>query len=204
MGATELTRYEDLKHNVDHLRLIQFGITVADVSGNIGGTWEFNLRFDLSTDLFVSQSIQFLQDSGVDFDRLRRDGIHFDMFAQLLSRVVARHRNLCWVTFHGLYDLSHTLKTVTKRPLPPSVAAFPSVLGIVFGDVVDIKYMARFCHGLRGDKLQVDKSKARRGWEGIRDDGAAAGRVRGKEREELRRNELTAESKMNKLINPLD
>ncbi|KAB5513982.1 hypothetical protein DKX38_027888 [Salix brachista] len=153
IGATESTRYEDLKHNVDHSRMIQFGITVADVSGNIGGTWEFNLRFDLSRDLFVSQSIQFLQDNGIDFDRLRRDGIHFDMFAQLLSRVVARHRNLCWVTFHGLYDLSHTLKTVTNRPLPPSVAAFASQLGIVFGDVVDIKYMARFCHGLRGGEM---------------------------------------------------
>ncbi|KAJ6354567.1 hypothetical protein OIU77_005219 [Salix suchowensis] len=75
------------------------------------------------------------------------------MFAQLLSRVVARHRNLCWVTFHGLYDLSHTLKTVTNRPLPPSVAAFASQLGLVFGDVVDIKYMARFCQGLRGGEL---------------------------------------------------
>ncbi|KAJ6856521.1 CCR4-associated factor 1 [Populus alba x Populus x berolinensis] len=54
IDATDLTRYEDLKHNVDLLRLIQVGITVADATGNIGGTWEFNLRFDLSKDLFVS------------------------------------------------------------------------------------------------------------------------------------------------------
>jgi len=153
IDATDLTRYEDLKHNVDPLRLIQFGITVADASGKIGGTWEFNLRFDLSKDLFVSQSIQFLQDNGIDFDKLRRDGIDFDMFAQLLSRVVAKHRNVCWVTFHGLYDLSHTLRTVTNRPLPHSLAGFTSLLGIVFGDVVDIKYMARFCQGLRGGEL---------------------------------------------------
>ncbi|KAJ6435018.1 hypothetical protein OIU84_000290 [Salix udensis] len=159
MAAAKITavwrqNFQQEIFRLDAALLIQFGITVADVSGNIGGTWEFNLRFDLSRDLFVSQSIQFLQDNGVDFDRLRRDGIHFyDMFAQLLSRVVARHRNLCWVTFHGLYDLSHTLKTVTNKPLPPSVAAFASQLGIVFGDVVDIKYMARFCHGLRGGEL---------------------------------------------------
>ncbi|KAJ6856560.1 CCR4-associated factor 1 [Populus alba x Populus x berolinensis] len=149
----DLTRYKDLRHNVDPLRLIQFGITVADARGNIGGTWEFNLRFDLSKDLFVSRSIQFLQDNGIDFDNLRRDGIDFDMFAQLLSRVVARHQNLCWVTFHGLYDLSHTLRAVTNRPLPHSVVDFTSLLGIVFGDVVDIKYMARFCQGLRGGEL---------------------------------------------------
>uniref|UniRef100_A0A6N2NIJ8 Uncharacterized protein n=1 Tax=Salix viminalis TaxID=40686 RepID=A0A6N2NIJ8_SALVM len=43
--------------------------------------------------------------------------------------------------------------TVTNRPLPPSVAAFASQLGIVFSDLVDIKYMARFCHGLRGGEL---------------------------------------------------
>ena len=151
--ATDLTRYEDLRHNVDPLRLIQFGITVVDASGNIGGTWEFNLRFDMSKDLFVSRSIQFLQDNGIDFDKLRRDVIDFNMFSHLLSRVVAKHRNLCWVIFHGLYDLSHTLRTVTNRPLPHSVAGFTSLLGIVLGDVVDIKYMARFCQGLRGGEL---------------------------------------------------
>ncbi|XP_011026652.1 PREDICTED: putative CCR4-associated factor 1 homolog 8 [Populus euphratica] len=153
IDATNLTCYEDLKHNVDLLRLIQFGITVADASDKIGGTWEFNLRFDLSKDLFVSQSIQFLQDNGIDFDKLRRAGIDFDMFSQLLSRVVAKHRNLCWVTFHGLYDLSHTLRTMTNRPLSHSVAGFMSLLGIVLGDVVDIKYMACFCQGLRGGEL---------------------------------------------------
>ncbi|KAJ6856519.1 LOW QUALITY PROTEIN: hypothetical protein NC651_038226 [Populus alba x Populus x berolinensis] len=152
IDATDLTRYEDLKHNVDLLRLIQVGITVADATGNIGGTWEFNLRFDLSKDLF---SIQLLQNNCIDFDKLRRDGIDFDMFAQLFSGVVVKHRNLCWVTFHGLYDLSHTLRTMTNRPLPHSVAGFTSLLGIVFGDVVDIKYTARFCKGLRGGELSL-------------------------------------------------
>jgi CCR4-NOT transcription complex subunit 7/8 len=33
------------------------------------------------------------------------------------------------------------------------LAGFTSLLGIVFGDVVDIKYMARFCQGLRGGEL---------------------------------------------------
>ncbi|KAJ6957292.1 hypothetical protein NC653_039279 [Populus alba x Populus x berolinensis] len=69
------------------------------------------------------------------------------MFAQLFSGVVAKHRNLYWVTFHGLYDLSHTLRTVTNRPLPHSVAGFTSLLDIVFGDVMDIKYTTRFCRG---------------------------------------------------------
>ncbi|KAG6740401.1 hypothetical protein POTOM_055850 [Populus tomentosa] len=67
------------------------------------------IRFSLSkTREFVgivmslSKSIQFLQNNGIDFDKLRKDGIDFDMFAQLLSGVVAKHRNLCWVTFQGL------------------------------------------------------------------------------------------------------
>ena len=111
------------------------------------------MQFNLSKDLSVSRSIQFLQDNGIDFDKLRRDGIDFDMFAQLLSRVVAKHQNLCWVTFHGLYDLSHTLRAVKNRPLPHSLAGFTSLLGIVFGEVMDIKYMTRFCQGLRGGEL---------------------------------------------------
>ncbi|KAJ6957291.1 hypothetical protein D5086_031620 [Populus alba] len=75
------------------------------------------------------------------------------MFTQLLSGVVAKHRNLCWVTFQGLYDLSHTLRTVTNRPLPHSVNGFTSLFGIVFGDVVDIKYRACFFQGLRSGEL---------------------------------------------------
>ncbi|KAJ6862404.1 hypothetical protein NC652_039294 [Populus alba x Populus x berolinensis] len=75
--------------------------------------------------------------------------------ASILTSVVVKHRNLCWVTFHGLYDLSHTLRTVTNRPLPHSVAGFTSLLGIVFGDVVDIKYTACFFQGLRGGEVSL-------------------------------------------------
>ncbi|KAJ6862402.1 CCR4-associated factor 1-like protein 8 [Populus alba x Populus x berolinensis] len=42
---------------------------------------------------------------------------------------------------------------MTNRPLSHSVAGFTSLLGIVFGDVVDIKYRAYFFQELRGGEL---------------------------------------------------
>ena len=42
--------YQNIKKNVDNLKLIQFGITLSDFNGNLPDetcTWQFNLNFDL-------------------------------------------------------------------------------------------------------------------------------------------------------------
>ncbi|KAJ6856520.1 CCR4-associated factor 1 [Populus alba x Populus x berolinensis] len=53
-------------------------------------------------------------------------------------------------------DLKHNVDPLSdKQTIAHSVAGFTSLLGIVFGDVVDIKYMTRFCQGLRGGELSL-------------------------------------------------
>lgn len=155
--ATDLVRYKDLRFNVDSLKLIQWGVTVSDDKGRIFKTWEFNFSFNLAQDLYVCESVKFLQNNGIDFDRNREEGINVSMFAKMLANVLSRHRDLCWVTFHGLYDLAYTLKLVTKENLPSSLVKFTKLLGIVFSKVVDVKFMAKFCEGLYGGGLGLSK-----------------------------------------------
>ena len=42
-GANLFARYEDVKFNVARSILIQVGVTLSNDSGDIGGTWRFNL-----------------------------------------------------------------------------------------------------------------------------------------------------------------
>ncbi|CAK7350532.1 unnamed protein product [Dovyalis caffra] len=155
--GSETERYKDLKFNVDALKLIQLGITLSDERGTIFGTWEFNFCFDLGEDLYVLESVEFLKKNGLDFDKHARDGIHMSGFAKIFTAVLAKHRDLFWVTFHGLYDLAYALGLITMAPLPNSVLGFTTLLGSVFGRVVDVKYMARFCKGLCGGELGLSK-----------------------------------------------
>lgn len=38
--------YEQVRQNVNQLKLIQLGLTVADQSERISGSWQFNFYFD--------------------------------------------------------------------------------------------------------------------------------------------------------------
>ena len=70
--------YQTLRCNVDMLKVIQIGITFADATGNLVPdcpTWQFNFQCDLEQDMFAQDSIDLLKRSGIDFDRLARDGI---------------------------------------------------------------------------------------------------------------------------------
>lgn len=66
--------YLRIKANVDDLNIIQIGITLSDEEGNVPTpvcTWQFNFQFDLSKDKKASNSITLLQNSGIDFDKLK-------------------------------------------------------------------------------------------------------------------------------------
>ncbi|KAF2291498.1 hypothetical protein GH714_024888 [Hevea brasiliensis] len=60
-------------------------------------------------------------ESGIDFEELRINGIDQLFFSNMFTHVLSRHRDLKWLTFHGLYDLAYMVKLVTKKPLPVSV-----------------------------------------------------------------------------------
>ncbi|KAK8566544.1 hypothetical protein V6N13_002246 [Hibiscus sabdariffa] len=72
--------YQTLKDNVDMLKLIQLGLTFSDDNGNLPtcGTdrsciWQFNFcEFDISQDIFASDSIELLNQCGIDFKKTMR------------------------------------------------------------------------------------------------------------------------------------
>jgi hypothetical protein len=39
--------YEQIKRNVEEMKIIQLGITLSDQLGKVQGTWQFNFQFDL-------------------------------------------------------------------------------------------------------------------------------------------------------------
>src|SRR5688500_17469628 len=63
--------YRTIKANVDNLKIIQLGITLCDEHGNFPegtSTWQFNFKFNLSTDVDSNESIALLSNSGINFD----------------------------------------------------------------------------------------------------------------------------------------
>ncbi|KAJ4706884.1 Ribonuclease CAF1 [Melia azedarach] len=79
--APPAVRYDDLKYNVDNTKIIQLGITLSDDEGNIGDTWEFNFsEFDVEKDAYVEESIQLMKNNGVNFEKIRSDGIGRGVF----------------------------------------------------------------------------------------------------------------------------
>ncbi|ESR61253.1 putative CCR4-associated factor 1 [Citrus sinensis] len=158
-NAPAVESYNDLKFNVDCTHLIQLGITLSDNEGKISYTFEFNFSdFDLKKDLHAGDSIQLLKDSGLDFDKIRKDGIPRCVFAPRFLEVLSKHReNLKWVTFHGLYDVAYLVKIFTNDALPPTAEAFSGVAALFFQSVFDIKVVAGYCQGLQGLKLGLSK-----------------------------------------------
>ncbi|KAM7478715.1 hypothetical protein LguiA_026928 [Lonicera macranthoides] len=203
--ASELKIYDNLKFNVGRLNPIQFGFTLFDRTGNVGGTWQINFSdFDTeinTNDCDASTSLSLTKrKSGIDFVKQRREGVLSRSFAHKFGEALngsfdarkitfqessipipcpfhsqnsnqtspKRHANLEWVTFHGLYDFGYLTKVIagykhlpasiaTEMLLPDSLQGFQLMIGGLFGRIYDIKYMARFCGGLQGGELGLQK-----------------------------------------------
>ncbi|KAJ6354730.1 hypothetical protein OIU77_005353 [Salix suchowensis] len=105
--------YQTLKDNVDMLKLIQLGLTFSDENGNLPtcGTdkfciWQFNFReFNVTEDIFASDSIELLRQCGIDFKKNSEMGIDVNRFGELLmSSGIVLNDGVNWVTFHSGYD----------------------------------------------------------------------------------------------------
>ncbi|WJX79026.1 hypothetical protein P8452_62186 [Trifolium repens] len=117
--------YGYFKANVDNLKLIQLGLTLSDVKGNLPdfGTdicyiWEFNFcDFDVEHDLHNQDSIDLLRRQGIDFNRNVNHGVHSLHFSELML---------------NLEEFLHALRFLFGR------------------SVYDMKHMIRYCNGLHG------------------------------------------------------
>ncbi|KAM7202123.1 CCR4-NOT transcription complex subunit 7 [Naviculisporaceae sp. PSN 640] len=163
--------YQCLRINVDMLKVIQIGIAVFNEDGEQpparpsstdsldiqgggrrGGNqgspfpyaWQFNFKFSLKDDMFNQTSIESLQQAGIDFNLLERDGIDPHEFASLLipSGLVC-FDNVRWISFHGGYDFGYLTKLLICRMLPNDELEFDQIMKRYFPSTYDVKHLMK-------------------------------------------------------------
>uniref|UniRef100_A0A1D1Y7P3 poly(A)-specific ribonuclease n=1 Tax=Anthurium amnicola TaxID=1678845 RepID=A0A1D1Y7P3_9ARAE len=151
--------YQTLKANVDHLKLIQLGLTFSDKHGNLPTcntghqcSWQFTFReFNPHEDVFANDSIELLRQAGFDFENNIERGVDAQRFGELLSSAgIVLNDSVHWVTFHGGYDFGYLLKLLTGQNLPDTQAGFFELINLYFPTLYDIKHLMKFCNILHG------------------------------------------------------
>ncbi|CAA7394911.1 unnamed protein product [Spirodela intermedia] len=169
--ATPRERYQDVRRNVDSLKLIQLGFTFFG-DGSRRRTWQISFRdFDVfsPSDARSEASVELLKRSGVDFSMTRTEGVDSEVFSELLRRCDwLGRRKPRWVTFQGLYDVAYLVKLLTGAPLPATLPRFAQLVGAILGKVIDVKYLTRFCGGFDLGLARLSESL------GVKVEGGAA------------------------------
>ncbi|KAF5138744.1 CCR4-NOT transcription complex subunit 7 [Metarhizium brunneum] len=161
--------YQCLRTNVDMLKVIQIGLTLfnedgetpparpgpdlglgpkamkAASQGPFPYSWQFNFKFSLKDDMYNEKSIESLQQAGIDFSLLERDGIDPKAFAALLipSGLVC-FDEARWISFHGGYDFGYLTKLLICTPLPNDEAQFDSKMKLYFPTTYDVKHLMKY------------------------------------------------------------
>lgn len=151
--------YDNIKLNVDNLKIIQLGITLADDQGYFPentSSWQFNFKFDLTRDIYLDESISLLSMSGIDFNKFMNDGIDIDYFGEnIISSGVILNDNINWITFHGVYDFAYLLKSVSNLPLPDDEKTFLDILNIYFPNFYDVRVLVKNLSWLKGSLSKI-------------------------------------------------
>lgn len=106
--------------------------------------WQFNFKFSLKDDMYNQTSIESLQQAGIDFQALERDGIDPLEFAALLipSGLVC-FENVRWISFHGGYDFGYLTKLLICRQLPHDEVEFDRLMKLYFPATYDVKHLTK-------------------------------------------------------------
>jgi len=165
--STSDYQYQLLRCNVDLLKIIQLGLTFFNKEGGTREgicTWQFNFKFNLSEDMYAEDSVELLQNSGIQFERHEREGIETVDFAEmLLVSGTVLLEDVRWLSFHSGYDFGYLLSLLTNVHLPDCESEFFDLLNIYFPKIYDIKYLMKSCKNLKGglqevaDTLEVER-----------------------------------------------
>jgi len=152
MGHYEM-KYKKIKMNVDKLKVIQVGLSLADEDGNMPPnitTWQFNFKFNINVDEHSKDAIKLLFDAGLKFDLHAKKGIVSKHFAEyLIGSGLVMNKDIKWVCFDGGYDFAYLIRMLEGQYLPDNETQFYSLLNIYFPSLYDVKYMVRDMETLR-------------------------------------------------------
>jgi len=152
MGHYEM-KYKKIKMNVDKLKVIQVGISLADEEGNMPPnitTWQFNFKFNINVDEHSKDAIKLLFDAGLKFDVHAKKGIASKHFAEyLIGSGLVMNKDIKWVVFDGGYDFAYLIRMLEGQYLPDTETQFYNLLNIYFPSFYDVKYMVRDMETLR-------------------------------------------------------
>lgn len=170
--------YQCLRTNVDMLKVIQIGLTLFNeegetppprpgpemgpavkksamqTQGSFPYSWQFNFKFSLKEDMYNEKSIESLQQAGIDFNALERDGIDPHEFAALLipSGLVC-FDEVKWISFHGGYDFGYLTKLLICSPLPNDEVDFNNKMKLYFPTTYDVKHLMKYAIKLHNSGL---------------------------------------------------
>lgn len=138
-------RYTIVKANVDALKPLQVGLTVATRDGRVAA-WEFNLSgFDPAADACAAHSVAYLAGRGLDVDAHAQNGVPVARLTAALRGSGLIHRaGVTWVTYTGAYHVAYLMKVITGgSQLPDDLAGFFEAVRRCLGeDVYDVARLA--------------------------------------------------------------
>ncbi|KAH9872891.1 hypothetical protein J1614_005285 [Plenodomus biglobosus] len=169
--------YQTVRCNVDLLKIIQLGITLFSVQGEIPPshldtstldyqpkslqrysnnniivcpcTWTFNFQFSLDDDMYNEESIQMLKKSGADFEKHNTQGIDPQEFGSLLiTSGMTLTEDVNWISFHSGYDFAYLVKMLSAQPLPEDEDSYRKLVKIFFPRLLDVKYLWRHANNM--------------------------------------------------------
>jgi CCR4-NOT transcription complex subunit 7/8 len=127
-----------MRCNVDLLKIIQVGITLANEEGEFHqecSTWQFNFKFNLACvfelngvvvssdvssnreDMFTPDSVEQLQKAGIDFQRHEEYGILPNDFAELMiTSGMVLSQDTHWISFHRSVEFHFHSKLPYNQP----------------------------------------------------------------------------------------
>ena len=138
--------YNEFFLNINYTKIIQIGITLGDLKGNLPkpiNTWQFNFKFNLNSDIYNSKSIELLKSCNIDFNKLNIDGINYFEFGYyLISSGLIMNNSITFITYHSLYDFGYLLKIISCLPISENNLEFLNLLKKFIPNFYDLKFIS--------------------------------------------------------------